>query len=502
MRQLTGLPQPLPAHAETHLDLQQQAVQAVSDNQLDVLCTDRKLGEALQQARRADAAAQVHPSSSTSSTHCTFDAMGAAVSLTDAFATGQPELLAAVSGPRDLLLPPAQQKVQPTAATDVAAFQAACHYLGTVPGPDCMDLYQDSERRKQREQQQQRTQSGLRSAQQAQASQQAAAAAEAELERHWDMQQQSASTASAFGLGLLAPAPQSDVSRLMLQSPCPVEALSDPLVWWRWQQALLELQCCDVCGSMSKDVSAAWSPCCRCCTVLGTHCSIWLLFKELSCERANCQAALCCAVLCCAVLCCAVLCCAVLCCAVLSHQVPDACLLTAPVLCVYVLSQMLACRDCRQAAYCSQECLEEDSNHGHAQFCGKLVQAQQVRNVCLALDATASSVCFYWSTVRGAAQQPRYTYAAMRQERCTEKPFFVVVLRRLLTDGRPFGYLSTPSLAAAVRFLQCADCSSVQQQLPCAGAADAPGWAACCWRLDGSRRAQQHVRPGWAHLPT
>lgn len=227
------------------------------DNQCDVLCTDPKLAKALQQTWRADAAAQAHGSSSSSTgsaVSAMADAVHAAVSLNDAFATGQPEVLAAVSGQRDLLIPPAQQKVQPTAATDVAGFQAACQYLGTVPAPGHTQQYQDRVQDKRREQQQQCAQAGLRSTQQTQASQQAAA--EAELELVWDMQTQSASTASAWGPGLLPPAPQSDVGRLMLQSPCPAEALGEPLVWWRWQQALLELDCCDVCGSTSDNVSA------------------------------------------------------------------------------------------------------------------------------------------------------------------------------------------------------------------------------------------------------
>ena len=80
------------------------------------------------------------------------DTLTAAVGLTDAVAAGYSELLAAVSGPRDLLIPPAQQKLQPSAAQrSVGNFQALCHYFAHCPAPSEVDWAEEIERLKRQQ---------------------------------------------------------------------------------------------------------------------------------------------------------------------------------------------------------------------------------------------------------------------------------------------------------------------------------------------------------------
>lgn len=255
-RQLTGLQQQPSAHAAVLERLQQQAVYQARDQQLALLCGKApSIKQALQRAQQSDALAQQRGEQRQELWEHTCQALESALSLTDALATGQPELLAAVSGPRDLLIPPAQQKLQPTAVANAAVFQAKCLYLGHCPDSSGLDNFQAFHQVQRK--QQQHAGACLLGLQQQKDHQGPASRAMQQRELQRQQQQAEACEMAANGPALMPPAQQSDVSQLMLQSPCPAEALGDPLVWWRWQQALLGLDDCDICGGRSNQV---WWP--------------------------------------------------------------------------------------------------------------------------------------------------------------------------------------------------------------------------------------------------
>lgn len=219
-RQLSGLPaHASPAALREHLLQQNAAATALHSQMLLVAAHSARLKEALVRPD-ADLAAEMAAGTGL------WGDVAAAVSMTDTLVTGLPQLLAAASGPRDLLIPPGQQRLRPSAGTGVQSTQtsgclATIHYLKHCPDstqPATCPL-----------QQQQRLQE--------------------------DALQQVLSSPNAARYCLLpeAAARRSDVSDLTLQSPVPLEALADPEVWWRWQQALLQLHACDVCGAETTE---------------------------------------------------------------------------------------------------------------------------------------------------------------------------------------------------------------------------------------------------------
>jgi hypothetical protein len=254
-RQLSGLQQQPSQHAAILQRLQQQAVRQAQDQQIDLLRREApSIEHALQLAQQPSEQRQEHWD------NVAVYALEAALSLTDALATGQPELLAAVSGPRDLLIPPAQQKLQPTARTNVAGFQAMCLYLGYCPPSGGVDDCQAREEAQQKELQQARADLLRLQRQPDRQGPESQAMQQQELQLQRQQQQAEACQVAAGGPALMPPAWQSDVGQLMLQSPCPAEALGDPVVWWRWQQAVMGLDDCDICGGHSNDVSGSVLP--------------------------------------------------------------------------------------------------------------------------------------------------------------------------------------------------------------------------------------------------
>jgi hypothetical protein len=198
----------------------------------------------LQQLQQQDGA------SSSSQEEQLNDILTAAVGLTDALAAGHSELLAAVSGPRDLLIPPAQQKLQPVAQRSVGGFQALCHYF--AHSPPCSEVERTQE--VERSERQQRMRAGARQLAMPQQHQQQQGRREEEdpitgvyrEEQLSHLAQLEACDMAAEGPMVCQSLQQSDVEALALQAPS--LALADPQVYWRWKQTLLGLHECDVCG--------------------------------------------------------------------------------------------------------------------------------------------------------------------------------------------------------------------------------------------------------------
>lgn len=247
-RQLSGLPGRKPDWELELQSLLHASAQHALDNQTDCLLAAvpglREQQQHLQQGSAGDAGGS-------SDMEALFQqSLDAALLMTDALACRQHQLLAAVSGPRDLLIPPAQQKLPPDCRPTRQLEAALLHYIhhrppSTLPSPAT--------------QPHETPQTGLRAPQQQQLKQQQAPAQEAC--KPPQMQQPPRDDAqrdqgSDLLLRLLTAEPtgRSDVSALVLSSPCPVEALLDPEVWWSWQQALLKLDTCDTCGADTLQV--------------------------------------------------------------------------------------------------------------------------------------------------------------------------------------------------------------------------------------------------------
>lgn len=187
------------------------------------------------------------------------DTLTAAVGLTDALAAGYSELLAAASGPRDLLIPPAQQKLQPSAAQrSVGNFQALCHYFAHCPAPSEVDWAEEIERLKRQQGMRAGThQLALQQQQQhgGKEKEDPLAAVCTQEQQLWEAQAEACDMA-AEGPMVAQSLQQSDVEALALQAPS--LALADPQVYWRWQQTLLGLHECDVCGEYAAGQVGGW----------------------------------------------------------------------------------------------------------------------------------------------------------------------------------------------------------------------------------------------------
>lgn len=175
-----------------------------------------------------------------------------AVAFSDACADGKHQLLAAVSGPRDLLVPPAQQKIQPYCRRTRQQEVAVLHYLHHQP---------ISALKTPARQPLQSSLTGLIATKQQMWQQ----SARHEACKPSHVQQQPRDDAQRDQSSDVRPQPltaehtrSSDVAALALAAPCPVEALLGHDVWWNWQQALLGLDTCDTCGADTHQVGGPW----------------------------------------------------------------------------------------------------------------------------------------------------------------------------------------------------------------------------------------------------
>jgi len=242
-RQLSGLPNKPPAAMQAQQTLQRTLLDAARKHQLvELVVAARGGAQNLHDVRQKQGNRGAEEPCINKQQQVSFDAASAALQLTSAFAKGQPELLAAVSGPRDFLIPPGQQRLQPNGDTAAANLTAVCHYLCHCPQPAITSKHQQHQHGH-----------GCPASQRPLRLQQQQEQAPQQQRETVDMD------AAVMQLPGRNSRP-SDVAALALSSPCPIDALLDPEVWWSWQQALLKLETCDTCGADTQQVGV-----CDCC---------------------------------------------------------------------------------------------------------------------------------------------------------------------------------------------------------------------------------------------